>query len=285
MSWRVANLCAERRFGSPVRKQIIMFLADKASDDGSGIWCSKGTIARHTELGDTTVKRAISEFLAEGILVETGRRPCVNGYTAIYRIDLDAVGLLETISDPDMGTGSRADGVRSGPGRGASVDGVPGPERTPNHPETIQKPPTRAEAREAVAAPELERVWEAYPADRRRDRTTCLRRMREVLGEVSPDELLAAVRAYAAESEGFTRSKVSFSDNWLREGKWRRHVEELRRRKAEAEAAAEKQLVQVAAWVKARHGMCKHVTQTQVAAAVERGLILRQEAQAAGFMR
>lgn len=139
--------------GSPVRKQIIMFLADRASDDGSGIWGAKGTIARHTELGDTTVKRAISEFLAEGILVETGHHPCVNGYTAIYRIDLDAVGLLDTISDPDMGTGS-------------SVDGVPGPQRTPNHPETIQKPPTRAEAREEVAAPELERVWEAYPADR-----------------------------------------------------------------------------------------------------------------------
>ena len=30
MSWKVANLCAGQRFGSPVRKQIIMFLADKA---------------------------------------------------------------------------------------------------------------------------------------------------------------------------------------------------------------------------------------------------------------
>ena len=37
MSWRIANECAERRFGSAARKQIIMFLADKASDDGSGI--------------------------------------------------------------------------------------------------------------------------------------------------------------------------------------------------------------------------------------------------------
>ncbi len=34
----IANECAERRFGSAARKQIIMFLADKASDDGSGIW-------------------------------------------------------------------------------------------------------------------------------------------------------------------------------------------------------------------------------------------------------
>jgi len=107
--------------------------------------------------------------------------------------------------------------------------------------------------------------------------------MQDALGEVSPEELLVAVRAYAAESEGFTRSKVSFSDNWLRDGKWQRHVDDLRRRTAEA--AAEKQLAQVAAWVKARHGMCKHLTEAQVAAAVERGLISSDEARAAGFMR
>ena len=37
MSWKIANLCAGRIFGSAARKQIIMFLADKASDDGSGV--------------------------------------------------------------------------------------------------------------------------------------------------------------------------------------------------------------------------------------------------------
>lgn len=86
MSWRVANECAERRFGSAARKQIIMFLADKASDDGSGIWCSKGTIQRHTELGESTVKWTINDFLREGILIETGRRKCKNGYTVVYNI-------------------------------------------------------------------------------------------------------------------------------------------------------------------------------------------------------
>ena len=126
MSWKVANLCAERRFGSPVRKQIVMYLADKASDDGSGIWCSKGTIARQTELGDTTVKRAISSFLAEGILVEIGRRACANGYTAIYRISLEAVAQLEPINDSDAGTEARADGVQNGPRTGSAQDGVPG---------------------------------------------------------------------------------------------------------------------------------------------------------------
>jgi len=39
MSWRVANTCAERKFCSATRKQILMFLADKASDDWFGNWC------------------------------------------------------------------------------------------------------------------------------------------------------------------------------------------------------------------------------------------------------
>ena len=66
MSWRFAIEGADRHFGSAARKQIIMFLADKASDNGSGIWCSMGTIQRRTALVETTVKPTISEFLKEG---------------------------------------------------------------------------------------------------------------------------------------------------------------------------------------------------------------------------
>ena len=106
MSWRVANTCAERKFGSATRKQIIMFLADKASDDGSGIWCSKGTIQRHTELGETTVKRAMRAFLKEGILVETGSRTCKNGFTVVYRIDQAQVEAVESTLEPEIVTGA-----------------------------------------------------------------------------------------------------------------------------------------------------------------------------------
>ncbi len=109
MSWRVANECAERRFGSVARKQIIMFLADKASDDGSGIWCSKGTIQRHTKLGESTVKRTISNFLKEGLLIEAGRRRCKNGYTVIYCIVLSQIALLESTVESEIETGSTVD--------------------------------------------------------------------------------------------------------------------------------------------------------------------------------
>ena len=133
MSWRVANACAERKFGSATRKQIIMFLADKASDDGSGIWCSKGTIQRHTELGETTVKRTIRDFLKEGILLETGARGCKNGFTVVYRIDLARIEALESTAEPDFETGGhcgpRPDWTRNGghSGRGTGATAAPKP--------------------------------------------------------------------------------------------------------------------------------------------------------------
>lgn len=45
MSYHVEARCARRRFGSAARKQIAMYLANKAGDDGAGIWCSKHTRA------------------------------------------------------------------------------------------------------------------------------------------------------------------------------------------------------------------------------------------------
>lgn len=285
MSWKVANLCAERKFGSPVRKQIIMFLADKASDDGSGIWCSKGTVQRHTELGESTVKRTITEFLREGVLVETGRRPCKNGYTVIYRIVLGAVNGLETISEPDdeleFSTGPTADGVPHGPGTGSAPDGVPGPERTPNHPKTIQKPPTRADAREAEDR-DFEKAWNAYPADRRRNKTTCHQHFEHAIEEgATAAEVVSAVKAYTAETAGYTRSKVCFSDNWFRESRWRRHVEEMRVAQVEVAKREEEHFRQLAGWVKDRHWMCKHISRTQAGELLSRGLVSGPELQGA----
>jgi hypothetical protein len=195
-----------------------MFLADKASDDGSGIWCSKGTIQRHTELGETTVKRAVRAFLKEGILIETGSRTCKNGFTVVYRIDLAKVEALEPTLEPEIETGSTVAPVQSGPGTGAAVAGVPGPPRPPNHPKTIHKPPTRK--REA-ADEEAEKILAAYPADRLRGKAVCLAQIEEAMKDgIAPGELLQAVQAYATDSAGFTRSKVCFSDNWLQ--RWSR---------------------------------------------------------------
>lgn len=283
MSWRVANLCAERKFGSAARKQIIMFLADKASDDGSGIWCSKGTIQRHTELGESTVKRTIRDFLKEGILIETGARGCKNGFTVVYKINLAKIEVLEPTAEPEIETGATVDPVQPDPGTGVTVAGVPGPPRPPNHPKTIQKPPTRERVAEE-ADEEAEKILAAYPPDRLRGEAECLCRIRAALddGENSED-LNQAVQAYANESAGFTRSKVCFSDNWFKSGRWRSYVEDVARSREETKAKHAEVLAGLAGWVTKRHSLCRHITAGQIDALLAAELVTREQIHAAGL--
>lgn len=284
MSYKVENICADKKFGSPVRKQIIMFLANKASDDGSGIWCSKGTIQRHTELGESTVKRTITEFLREGLIVESGHRPCKNGYTVVYRIVLDAVSGLAPICERreliDASTGFRADGVPHGPETGSSLDEEPGPQRTPNHPKTIHKPPSRAREAEDL---DFEKAWSAYPIDRRRNKLTCRQRFRQAVENgTDAEEIINAVTNYTADTKSHTRSKVCLSDNWFRECRWQPYVEVMRKAKAETTKLGEEHLRTLVAWVKDRHVMCMHICPQQAQQLLIREMVTREELRVAG---
>jgi len=66
MSWRVADTCAKRRHGSATRVQIVMFPADKVTDDESGIWWLTGATLRLADLYKTIVKRAIRGLRSGG---------------------------------------------------------------------------------------------------------------------------------------------------------------------------------------------------------------------------
>ena len=287
MSWRIANECAERRFGSPARKQIIMFLADKASDDGSGIWCSKGTIQRHTELGESTVKRTINDFLREGVLIETGQRRCQNGYTVIYRIVLAKISQLESTAEPDIETGVTVDPVQSEPGTGSMVDGVRGPRWTPNHPKTIYKPPTRVDAREAAAEIEdlkLEKILSASPEDRIRDQRTCLKQIAAaVKAGIKSDDLQLAVKAYAKETEGYTRSKVCFADNWFKMRRWEKGLAQIQSNREKSREAEVKGRASLAEWILGCHPLCKHITRHQIADLLLNKVVTPEQVRAAGL--
>ena len=285
MSWRIANECAERRFGSAARKQIIMFLADKASDDGSGIWCSKGTIQRHTELSESTVKRTIIDFLREGILIETGRRHCKTGYTVIYRIVLERVAALEPTAEPDIETGVTVNPVQPEPGTGSTVNGVRGSRWTPNHPKTIHKPPTRKrETAEEVEDLEAEKILAAYPEDRIRDRRTTLRLIAAaVKAGVEPDDLKQAVKAYAKESEGYTRSKVCFSDNWFKMRRWEKGLAQVKSDREKAQEAKAKGRASLAEWIHERHPLCRHITNRQIEDLIASQLVTPEQVRAAGL--
>ncbi|MDO5646339.1 hypothetical protein [Paracoccus sp. (in: a-proteobacteria)] len=130
----------------------------------------------------------------------------------------------------------------------------------------------------------FQKIWEAYPQDRLRKREECRVLIAQVLSEAPADDLAVAARSYAVESAEFTRSKVSFIDNWLRDGKWRRHVEERRLSSEMTQpngGALQKVLARHAEWVRTRSPLCRTMSPGNFAELISQGLVTREEASAA----
>ncbi|MDE0590438.1 helix-turn-helix domain-containing protein [Halocynthiibacter sp. C4] len=126
-------MARQKVLGSPTRKIVLMFMADCASDDGSGIWTSKSHMAADLEMSKRTVQNAITQMIEMGIISETGIRKCKNGFTKEYRINLAALSALKSTRAGD----SPVQEIHP-TGAGDSPQGVQ--EMHPNHPLTIHEP-------------------------------------------------------------------------------------------------------------------------------------------------
>ena len=158
-----------------------------------------------------------------------------------------------------------------------------GPGWTPNHPETIHKPPTRKRA-DAAVDERVEKIWAAYPKDRQRGKGASMAAIAEALAEgIDPADLLQAVKSYATESAGFTRAKVCFADNWFGDRRWRRFLEAMAEERLAQTALAADLHVRLAAWVRDRSPMCEHISAPQVTALVAAGLVTDGQLRAAGL--
>jgi len=124
----------------------------------------------------------------------------------------------------------------------------------------------------------------AYPPDRLRGKAECLERIRDILeAGTETEHLLQAVKAYANESAGFTRSKVCFSDNWFKSGRWRAYVEDIAKGREASKAREAEMLAGLANWVTDKHPLCRHITPGQIDALLAAELVTQAQIQAAGL--
>ncbi len=131
---------------------------------------------------------------------------------------------------------------------------------------------------------EAEKILAAYPPDRLRGKADCLKRIRQALdARTEVEDLLQAVKAYATESAGFTRSKVCFSDNWFKSGRWRSYVEDIAKGREETKAKEAAMLAGLANWVTDKHPLCRHITPGQIDALLAAELVTQAQIQAAGL--
>lgn len=124
MSWPLTGLVSRKMIGSPVRRLVLLTMASRANDDGSGVYFSYETIARACELSRATVKRVIKDFEREKLIVKVGTRACENGETNDFTL---CQGFIEALPDlakdpvqPDPGSlrpGSGGDPGNADPGQ------------------------------------------------------------------------------------------------------------------------------------------------------------------------
>jgi len=97
MSNHLVSMVYKRKLGSMLRKSVLALLADKASDDGRGIWASKQTIADELDCSKRAVIETVQAFIAEGILKETGKHQVATGHTIEYAMMIDVVEALPLV--------------------------------------------------------------------------------------------------------------------------------------------------------------------------------------------
>lgn len=91
MSRKVATLVYSRKAGSLLRKSLLAYMAERANDDGTGIYCSKQRMANEIEASRGAVISNIRALVAEGVLREDGKRKHSRGWTMEYSIMLSAI--------------------------------------------------------------------------------------------------------------------------------------------------------------------------------------------------
>ncbi|MFY0661353.1 MAG: helix-turn-helix domain-containing protein [Shimia sp.] len=126
MSNLVTSILRSKNLGVGLTaKSVILLMGDIASDEGQGIWASKGTMARELETTERTVQRQISALESAGFIEEVGKRRHRNGFTVEYRICLSVVS-----SCPNAGGKSVA-------GRHSTPDGMSPQPPTVCHPMAV----------------------------------------------------------------------------------------------------------------------------------------------------
>jgi len=232
MSNEVQALVKRRVVGSGTKKTILAYMADAASDDGSGIWTSKANIAADLEISTRAVQINIAAILDAGLLVEVGQKKCRRGYTIEYNINLAAVLLLPPTRERDSPLPQHVGGESRSPLNDVHPTPEPGSplplnDVHPNHPFNHNRTLCSADADHTqdldldflVLVAEFERI---YP--RMGDAEKTEGALTAAIGDgADPREILAGAKAYAAENADNRPQYLKFSENWINEKLWTRH--------------------------------------------------------------
>ena len=144
MSMDLMVKAMKTKVGNPLRKLVLVKLADNASDQGE-CWPSYQHIADQCEISRTTVKVHVRELEKAGFLRREYRRKGELNQSNLFHLELGS------------GASAALPGASAAPGGGASA--AP---RTSHHSEPVKEPKTLC-ASEAELTEAFEVFWKLYP--------------------------------------------------------------------------------------------------------------------------
>lgn len=220
MSWEIVGLVSSKRVGSQARRMLLISMADKANDDGSGVYASFQTLASMCECSRATVKRLVKDFCDEGLIHHVGMKPCVNGMTNEFNVVIDAIMTLPPRKDKEEKPAAKArrsvDRVHSEPGSRQISAAAHRAHQDPTTrvtmtPKPILKPTTLFGSKEPqrVATPqskkpnpdytpEFEIFWTAWPSKAKANsaKAAVAKKWKAAIGEWDADTIMRAAKRY-----------------------------------------------------------------------------------------
>ena len=227
MSRIIAALVYSKRIGSVHRKAVLAYMADRASDDGSGVWASKQTIANETECARSTVIKSCNEFIEEGLLIQTGTRKCPHGLTIEYCINVEKLEMLPSTKDKRDPSGGRTsinpDGFET-----TSENALPDPTRPANgsqdvagpdtnRPITVLEPSKIKTLQKEIPNPsaEFEIIWPVYRKIRGAGKASALKSWLKARKKNSYEAIAAPLRDYIRANQGKDQQFILHLSTWL----------------------------------------------------------------------
>lgn len=207
MSNVVSGIAQKRVIGSSARKSVLMLMAACASDDGKGIWTSKANMASDLEMSKRTVQKAITDMMELGVIFVAGKRPCKNGYTIEYGINIGALSALKCTRAAD------APVQQMHPTRAADAP-QDVQQMHPNHTGTVHEPSNTP----IVPNSSFDDFWEVVP--KKGDKPDARVAWAKAVKKTDPSKIISAMRAYAKSRQGEDPQYTIYPHRWLKKERW-----------------------------------------------------------------
>jgi len=237
MSRHVASLVYQKRVGSIARKSILAYCADRANDDGSGVWASKARIAKEVECSKQTVIDTMRTFVSDGVMIECGKKKTPHGYVVIYAINIAAVKALPDAFDDQFSVDETTSPILDGSNELTPRGQMSLPQEVksvdPNRPLTVLKPRTpippkgddlfseesEPEKRDQTSV-DFERFWKEYP--KKAGKPAARKAFEKAIKRAPAEIIIVRAKRYAAwltDGDGF-KPHPKHPQGWLNDDRW-----------------------------------------------------------------